>query len=333
MKKHTSLFESATLRLTAWYVAILMVLSVLCSSVVYTVAGRELDRAYRPIHPGQEWIFGNREALEVFRQERIREGRESVLRTLVLFNLSVFVGGTGLSYLLARRTLSPIEVALTAQARFTSDAAHELRTPLAVMQAEAEVELRSKRASKQSHQKVLRSNLEEVMRMRILTDRLLSLASSEAIEVHDVKIRPVVQHAIEQYIPLAKTKSIIIIDAVEAHTVRADEYIIQEIVGILLDNAIKYSPKKSSVYVTTVRRKHALAVEVRDEGPGIDKNEQVEIFERFYRSDVSRTKHGVEGYGLGLPLARRLAESIGGMIDVHSAKANGSTFTLTIPLK
>lgn len=329
--RRLSLFESATLRLTVWYMVLLMLISLLFSFVLYEVATSEFNHALRP---GP--ITSLQAPLEITqnaqtREQRVQESTGRLVGSLVTFNLAVLVGGTALSYLLARRTLQPIKEAHDSQARFASDAAHELRTPLTVMQTEIEVGLRGTTATAGQHQKILKSTLEEVARLRTLTERLLLLASQQDLPRDSIDIEAAVVEAVTHVVPLAQTKRIDIDNRVGAATATGHFDSVVEVVEILLDNAIKYSPKKSRVVLAGKKTAHSVELSVSDEGPGILPTEQDRIFERFYRADTSRSKENVEGHGLGLSLAKRLAEQMHGHLTVQSDGKKGTVFVLSLP--
>jgi len=321
-----SLFDSAQLRLTTWYLLILVVLSLLFSTIVYTIASNEFDRAFR-VRPGEppQLLY-----IQSLREERAREGRASLVANLVLFNLVVIGAGGGASYLLARRTLRPIEEALHAQSRFSSDAAHELRTPLSVMQSEIEVGLRDPKATKKSHEAVLESSLEEVHRLRVLTDRLLMLASSQTLPLSPVSLEQVAIAAVNHAVPLATEGKVSIDNQVGDLRVNAHAESLSDVLTILIDNAIKYSPAKSTITLTAQPQDNAVAIHVKDEGVGISQADQEKIFDRFYRVDQSRSKQNTEGYGLGLAIAKQLVELQGGKLSVESQPGKGSVFTVIL---
>ena len=204
-----SLFDSATLRLTAWYMLILMFISLLFSMVLYRVASDEFDRAFGP-RGGINRVLIDNDTVVDARQQMVEDSNKRLLGNLALFNVVVLLGGGVMSYWLARRTLRPIELALDGQMRFSSDAAHELRTPLAVMQSEIEVGLREKKSTRQSHQRLLESNLDEVQRMQTLTERLLLLAHNQDMELGPTDVETAAVEAMNRTIMLAKSKYIAI---------------------------------------------------------------------------------------------------------------------------
>jgi signal transduction histidine kinase len=314
--------------------ALLMLISVLFSFVLYGVTTNEFTHALRPV-PGGNSFQGTYQILAfndtTTRNERIQEISERLVGSLVIFNLAVLIGGTALCYLLARRTLQPIEEAHDSQARFASDAAHELRTPLTVMQTEIEVGLRDTKATIAEHKETLKSTLEEVARLRTLTERLLLLASQQELPRDEIDVETAAVEAVTHMIPLAQTRHIEIDNRVGSMKAEGHLESVVDVLGILLDNAIKYSPKKSHVVIESKQTTHAVEIRVIDQGPGVPAEEQDKIFERFYRADTSRSKENVEGHGLGLSLAKRLAEQMQGRLSVESDGKKGSVFVLSLP--
>ncbi len=328
--RRLSLFESATLRLTAWYMGLLMLVSLLFSFVLYEVATHEFNYAFRSIQ-GSSMQASLRVFDTLNREQRVRESAGRLVGSLVVFNLAVLVGGTALCYLLARRTLQPIQEAHDSQAQFASDAAHELRTPLTVMQTEIEVGLRDPDATAEQHHETLASTLEEVARLRTLTERLLLLASQQDLPRSDIDLEAAAVEAVTHVVTLAQTKRIEIDNQVSTKTAKGHYESVVEVLEILLDNAIKYSPKKSRVTVQGKMTAHTVEISIADEGPGIPLAEQSRIFERFYRADVSRSKENVEGHGLGLSLAKRLVDQMHGRLTVQSDGEKGTVFVLSLP--
>lgn len=325
----SKLFDSATLRLTGWYVLILMMLSLLFSGMLYHFASEEFNRAFGP--RGGERIFIDNDYAVDIRRQMIADSNQRLLTNLVFFNLCVLAGGGGLSYLLARRTLRPIEDALESQSRFSSDAAHELRTPLAVMQSEIEVGLRTQKPTLAGQRELLKSNLDEVHRMQTLTDRLLLLANNHDVELAPVDIEIAAVDAMNRVITPASQKRIAIDNNVASVTVLAHQDSLTDVITILLDNAIKYSPAGSTITLASEQRDKDIVVQVIDQGIGMKSDDIDHIFDRFYRADTSRSKMNVEGYGLGLSIAKRLMDLQGGHIEVASKVGKGSTFTLRLP--
>src|SRR5438552_9103928 len=148
------MFQSATIKLTAWYLALIMGLSLAFSLVLYNSSAESLGAAYdhQRVAIRQQYLnaFGfspSQLDLDRLRGTEISEGQQRLIANLTLANLGVLIAGGAASFYMARRTLRPLEQAMEAQARFTADASHELRTPLTAMQTEIEVSLRDRNLS------------------------------------------------------------------------------------------------------------------------------------------------------------------------------------------
>lgn len=328
------MFHSAAVKLTVWYLAIIMVLSISLSVALYNVSSHDLTTELRR----QNTYFGflePQEQLELngLRQVQINNSQEHLRNRLVLLNLVVLVLGGGMSYALARRTLRPIEETLDMQSRFTGDASHELRTPLTAMQTEIEVALRQPSLTKAQAVEQLESNLEEVGKLRALSDGLLTLASAQNdIDYSStVSLKKVVKSAQSQVASAAGSKKIKLISDTSEVLVHANEHQLTNLIVILLDNAIKYSPEGGSITISVKRRDKRVQLVVSDQGIGIKQSDLEHIFERFYRADHSRSKINTAGYGLGLAIAKQIVERHKGFIEVKSQPDRGSTFVVSLP--
>ena len=330
------MLRSAVLRLTLSYLVIIMLLSVVFSIVLYRISSNELDRGFR--HQ-QSSYFGNQPPpgmppFAQLREEQDAVGQAHLRSDLIAFNLAVLLLGGAASYVLALRTLKPIEEAMEAQSRFTADASHELRTPLTAMQSEIEVALRDRSLTKQAARELLESNLEEVGKLRALADGLLRLASVDAsgeIPTEPVWLDNATDEALRRLAPAAKAKHIEIVNRVEHVAAPGDPGSITELIVILLDNAIKYSDNQGKITIATQEHAKQVQLTVADEGHGIKAIELPHIFDRFYRSDPARSKERVNGYGLGLSIARQIVGLHKGSIDATSTPGKGTTFTVKLP--
>lgn len=329
----TNLFTSASLKLTSWYLLILMVISLTFSGILYQLASAELRRGLRApvgisINGG---LFMENDYARQLRESRYRDGVARLTGNLVVLNVVTLVAGGGVSYFLARRTLQPIHEAMEAQGRFTSDASHELRTPLTVMQSEIEVGLRDNAATKKDYRDLLESNLDEVHRLRELSDRLLQLASEQDLPLSLSRLDDIAIEAISRIVKPAQQKHISVVNEVGPVNVSANLEALADAITILLDNALKYSPKHTTVTMSSEEKGKHVLLHVRDEGPGIANKDLPHIFDRFYRADLSRSRQHVAGHGLGLSIAQRIVEQHDGQLHVESEVGKGTTFTIHLP--
>lgn len=329
------LFNSAIIKLTLAYTAILLLVSLIFSISFYQVSIRELDanfNAQTQRIEGRPGLFQNIEDRVSFLHERrqeLAESKDKLWGRLVLVNLLMLFGSSLLSYYLAKRTLQPIEQAHDAQSRFTADASHELRTPLASMRAEIEVLLRSKKISKADYQQLLSSNLEELHKLTGLSDALLKLARrDEGVQESFSSINlGVLITSIKKTLSATIKDKKIHFDAKipKNYHVSGDPQAVKEMLLILVENALKYTPSKGKVNVTARKRGRNIVVEVADTGIGIEASKLPHIFERFYRADSSRGS-SKNGYGLGLAIASQIAQMHEAQISVASKVGKGTTF-------
>jgi len=327
------MFHSAALKLTLWYLIIIMALSIAFSVAIYHLSSDELFRN----NQRQTYFLNDRlpqrnfNSFTYLRQQDLDDAMRHLRGNLLLFNLMVLIGGGAASYALARRTLQPIEDSLESQKRFTGDASHELRTPLAVMQTENEVALRNPKLTKQEAVDQLKSNLEEVAKLKMLSDGLLKLSSFDSTTPLEtvVDMKDVAAEAAARWEKAAAAKKIKLTSNLSSGKVRGDSDSLIELLSVLIDNAIKYNQKGGEVIISTGRRGRNIVCTVADKGKGIAAADLPKVFERFYQAESSRS--GSDGYGLGLSIAKRIAEVHNGVIEVRSAPNKGSTFTVVIP--
>ena len=310
---------------------ILVSISILFSVVIYSIALSVVDARITNLQQANPPYFPSNSAVfNVIREAQIHEAGNSLLGALIITNLTIwFAGGFG-SYYLARHTLRPIEEAHEAQSRFTSDASHELRTPLASMKVELEVALRDPNAKKSEMRELLESNLEEVNRLTKLSHTLLQLSrlDHENIVREKVDISELTALVVERFNKIDPRISVHNLRKLE---VLANESNVEELLTILIDNALKYSPSNTTVDVTLVKQRQMSGFKVVNAGEGIPPELLPHIFNRFYRADPSRTGSAKKGYGLGLSLAKKIVELHDGELTVSSAINQDTTFQVLLP--
>ncbi len=331
------MFRSAVFKLTAWYVGALLLVCLLFSLPMYSVASTRLrqgaERQTAVVRDLPDPLVPDRivRLLERQRESQLADDRHQLLLTLFFIN-AVIIGAGGIaSYWFARRTLQPLEAAHAAQTRFTADASHELRTPLAIMQTEIEVALRSKNLPLSEAKEILASNLEEVARLRQLSDQLLGLTRSDAEAISLVKTN-LTKLIRDQMKTLAKRYNIPIpVVAEQAVYVEADKLLIAQVLGILAENAVTYSGLKNpELKVVVALIGDTVTIDVSNQGAVIAKKDILHLFDRFYRG-TEATKFNPKGHGLGLSLAKDIVTRHGGTIDVISSAKGGTQFTISLP--
>jgi two-component system sensor histidine kinase CiaH len=329
--------QSAVLKLTAWYVGALMFVCIVFSIVLYDVNTHEIERNTHMLPPAS--YFQDMDARTQFREDREQEYQASVGRlqeNLIILNIATLVIGSVVGYFFARWTLQPVKEALESQARFASDASHELRTPLTAMQAEIEVTLRDPSTSKKEYQALLRSNLEEIQILKNMSSSLLQLTRGEQAkdQFSAVHITDVLQICVKRFEAIATIKHITLLLDIRSQNVQVygDKQSLVELFSILIDNALKYSPSKSTITMSVDQQNKHVNIMVSDQGIGINKSDIPHIYDRFYRSDDSRTKFDTPGFGLGLAIAKQIADLHGAHINVVSEPGKGTQFIVSLAL-
>lgn len=336
-------FKSAYLKLSLFYTLIIMIVSVGFSLALYKISTDELGRGLnRQTRALREMPIGNNptplpwQELENIRLQQQASSAARLRIYLIDFNLLILIGATVTSYFLAKRTLKPIEESMETQKRFTVDASHELRTPLTAMRAEIEVGLRDKNINLQSARKLLQSNLQEIEKLENLSGALLELAKSQTDLVQDFQtldIEELIIKAYEKVEKLADQKKIQFKNQLRGIEIQGDERSLVQLFVVLLENAIKYSPQKSYIKIVVKKHDKKAIVSITDQGIGIKAVDLPYIFDRFYRADHSRSKIKADGYGLGLSIAKSIANLHSGNIFVKSQYTKGSTFIVALPIK
>jgi signal transduction histidine kinase len=223
------------------------------------------------------------------------------------------------------------EQTLQQQRRFVADASHELRTPLTTIRGTLGLLKRRPPIAEEDERAVVDDMVEETDRLIRLTNDLLLLARSDAsrsLRQEPVPIVPLVDDVCRQANVLGEGRTIGC-EAVPDVRVRGDQDAIKQVLLILLDNALKYTPTGGTITIGAEQNDRAVNIRITDTGPGIAPEDLPHIFERFYRSDESRTGSGA---GLGLAIAQELIEAQNGQITVKSEIGKGSAFTVTLPL-
>jgi signal transduction histidine kinase len=250
------------------------------------------------------------------------------------------------AYLLARRTLAPVadmaeraERALSQQRRFMADASHEMRTPTATLRTEAEVTLARDHRSEPEYRESVGVMLQSARRLSRLVDDLFLIARADAghlvMHTEPVYLEEIVHDAVRAVASVAEKRGVHvgILRMTQAPYV-GDRGLLERLILNLLDNAIKYSPAGGNVEVVMDRIGDAHTIAVIDRGVGIPADSVEKIFDRFYRGDAARTRATdsmTDGAGLGLAIARRIAEAHGGRLVLTRSVPGRTEFSLTLP--
>lgn len=242
-----------------------------------------------------------------------------------------------LSYFLTRITMRPIIKSWKQQSEFVNDAAHELRTPLAIIQGKLEYMLTKPNNTIIDEAEPISVSLDEVNRLNSLTNSLLELARADQ-STTKMKFK-ITQPEFFIPDPIKPFKDIIEsqnkhyqFDIKEKVNLNVDRDKIKQLLIILLDNATKYTPEGGEISITDRVDNNKYYITVSDTGIGISDDDKTKIFGRFYRADKSRTK-ATGGHGLGLSIAQQIVHNHHGKIFIEDNKPKGSKFIVELPIK
>jgi two-component system OmpR family sensor kinase len=231
-------------------------------------------------------------------------------------------------------TFQRLDAAFEEQARFTSDAAHELRTPVSIILAQSQLAL-SRERENAYYRETIETTQRAAKRMQSMIESLLQLAVLDAAATGTSDFKPGNLAAVcEEHLPalrvLAEEKSTSINPDLQPAACRMNAEQVGQILTNLVANAVKFSPPGASIHVSTGVRNGRAFLSVRDNGPGIAATHLPHLFERFYRTDRSRSS-ATGGTGLGLAICKRIADAHGGSLSVESLEGKGSEFLLEMP--
>ena len=263
----------------------------------------------------------------------------SLLKSLRSNLITVALAGLGLifaaSLFLSGKAVKPIKAAWEKQKSFVADASHELRTPLAVMQTNLELVMENKLETIESQTEWLENIYAENKHMTKLVSDLLLLARADSdqklMEIKSFSLSAVVAEAANSFVPVARDKGVNI-DLVIKPDINflGDQSRLKQLVVILIDNAVKYTPSGGSVSLSLESSRDNIEIVVTDTGEGIASENLKKIFERFYRVDKARSNE-TAGVGLGLAIASWIVKEHHGTINADSTLGNGTTFKVVFP--
>lgn len=251
---------------------------------------------------------------------------------------------------LSTRELAPLTQAMTSmldglhrafvqQREFLANAAHELKTPVAILKSTLQSLLQKERTATE-YRAGVEEALDDMARLETLLHSMLRLARAEQWAAGSIRrdldiidVRSTCQTAIERLQPVARERNVRIeVSSNGPVPLRADAEDLELVWSNLLENAIRFSPPAGSVAVRMSSDTDRVTVEVADHGPGIPASELPRVFERFHRGDSSRARN-TGGYGLGLAIAKALVEAYGGTITPESRPGEGTRMVVSIPLQ
>ena len=346
------MFKSARLKLTLWYFLTISFVLLLFSALIYRAGSmllfenlsrfhfrfkeQELSVVLPPrlLKNPKELNFKILDDSEKALLEDFNQAKSRLLLILILTDAGILLISTLLAYLLAGKTLAPIEQSLVAQKRFTADAAHELRTPLTSIKTALEVNLKDNKMTKSDALTILKDNLKDIESLEKLSNELLILAKVENSHQSSIKeniaLDEILNELLHKFSVLAKNKNIKIISQVKHELIKTDHDKLIQLLSILLDNAIKYTKRNGKININFFAEKNKAILQIKDNGIGIGQENLPLIFDRFYQAESARTKNNSNSFGLGLAIAKEISRQLNAQLTVSSKVGKGSTFTLTL---
>ena len=261
-------------------------------------------------------------------------GMEKATWALAVLGGVALVFAAGIGYVLSGGAMKPVREAYEKQRQFAADASHELRTPLAVVLASADLLRSDPSITSPFLKQVIEDVRDEVKKMTKLVSDLLTVARTDGKANQMRLVRMDLVSAVQQTVrimrPFAEKKDIVIDEELPKRVeIHADEQKIRQLILILVDNAVKYTPEHGRISVCVQEDRWSVKLSVSDTGIGIAPEHQERIFERFYRVDKARSRR-MGGNGLGLAIAREIVEAHGGSIAVESEPGKGTTFHIRL---
>ncbi len=234
---------------------------------------------------------------------------------------------------LARKSIAPIEATMANMRRFMADAAHELKTPIAILRTNADVALQQSR-DEESYKAALRSVEDESRRLGGIVDHLLVLARADAGERHPQRQRIFLDDIAADCLGAGRVMSerkgvSMIVDKFEETPIDGDPALVRELIMILLDNAIKFTPRDGKITLNVAMEAAQPTLRVEDTGIGILPADLQNVFQRFYRGEADQ--QGQNGAGLGLSIAKWIADEHDAEISLHSERGVGTRVEVTFP--
>lgn len=348
-------FKLARIKLTALFLAIIMLITVSFSVGVYNILSHEVGRfariqrnriegRTRPNIDMEDRIItdiiaipppNGKFPIPPVDPDLVNEAEERLVTLLVIIDGVVLVCSGLLGYVLAGKTLNPIKEMVEEQNRFISDASHELKTPLTALKSSFEVFLREKNPNVNEARELIKDGVNDVDNLNNLSTSLLELARFEQPNHKNnfslTALEELMGKAVDIISPLAQKNRTEIVFKKSDIKIFGDKDKLIRLFTILLDNAVKYSPAGRNIEVIAEKVDGKMVqIKVVDHGIGIAPKDLPHVFDRFYRADLSRNKTDTAGYGLGLSIAKSIVEVHDGKISITSELGKGTTVQLDL---
>lgn len=319
-------FQKAKLKLTLWYllgiVLMLWIFNLVAIGALQSSFGQIESTLSDPIR---------RPFLTYALENSIINFEASFIQTLFIFNSVAYVLGAILSYVLADRTLNPIRKAYEINEVFYQDISHELKTPLSNIMLEIQAQLKTNKGLDEITINSLNLIYDQSKNMKILIENLLELSSlknpfeKQNKNLKSADFENVLNKVLESFDAKLKNKKMLVQKNIVNSTIQISEKELEHIIGIVLDNAIKFSEENKEIIISSEKVKNILKIKIIDFGIGIDETNKNKIFERFYKNDKDSY-----GFGLGLSVAKKLITDNYGKITFYKNQPKGTVFEIEL---
>ena len=263
---------------------------------------------------------------------------KQIVSMCIVFGILIILGSLLLilfSFWFVSKAIKPVEASQKEQKDFIAAASHEMRSPLAVICTSSDNLLEDERFREERYLHII--NKESTKLTRFVND-LLFLANTDAghwrIDVKPTEMDTLLLEVYDSFLPLVNKKEHLLdieLPSDQQPTIMIDPERITQVLSVLLNNALNYTPAGTKIILSLVNEKNTVKLSVIDNGPGITDQEKKDIFKRFYRADAAR--HDTDHYGLGLSVAYEIIKEHHGKLSVHDTPGGGATFTMTLPLQ
>lgn len=320
--KH-NIFLRARLKLASFYVIVITVIMIAFSLGLYVSIEKNIKDN-----------INEKFKEHALRKMAIEQADEQLRRALIMGDGIFLLFFSGIGFFLAGKNLQPIEEALYKQKRFTADASHDLRTPLAIMKTDCEVSLRKKEFSEKVFHELVESNLEEINRMSAMVDQLLFLSrnhntSNQLREL--ISLEECTGQTLRSFKNLAASKNVTLSMAdTVAGAISANRLNLEKILFNLLKNAIDYTLAGGKIVASIRKNKEQMVLSLKDTGIGISPEDLPRVTEAFYKADTSRSEE-TGGSGLGLSIVKKIVEELDGKLEIKSQLGIGTEILVIFP--
>lgn len=323
-KIYSNPFDQAKIKLTFFYVLVMTLIIIIFSSILFL----SLEKNTRD-------IIEEVEVNQSIKEELYSRQTDNLQNVIIVADLFILFLIAISSYYLAHKTLKPIKNSLDSQKKFTADASHDLRTPLAIMRTENEVLIQNPNSSIIDYKQVVKSNLEEISKMSNLVEDLLLVARTENISgisnLEKVDLKNLLNTLVTKNQKQVASKNLKLEIQNEASAyLSINKYNFERALQNILQNAINYTKENGSISIKTKLTSKNVEIIIQDTGVGISGKDLPHIYNRFYKAEHSRNDNS--GSGLGLAITKQIIEQNGGNITLSSEIGVGTKVTITLQI-